>query len=66
MPILTLGRCAHVEIVDQAKALAALPSIDTARGGREAARATGTDDAAVSARSRRYAIRCPNSAGWPA
>jgi integrase len=47
-PILSLGRYAHVEIVDQTQALAALPSIDTARGGREAVRATGTDDEAVS------------------
>ena len=47
-PILTLGRYAHVEIIDQTKALAALPSIGTPDGGREAVRATGTDDEAVS------------------
>jgi len=43
-PILTLGRYAHVEVLDQTKALAALPPIDTPCGGREAVRATGTDD----------------------
>jgi hypothetical protein len=34
--------------LDRAKALAALPSIDTAPDGREAARATGTDGESVS------------------
>jgi len=47
-PTLTLGRYAHIEVLDRAKALAALPSIDTAPDGREAARATGTDGEPVS------------------
>ena len=44
-PILTLGRYAHVEVLDQTKALDALPSIELAPAHREAGRATGTDGA---------------------
>jgi integrase len=44
-PILTLGRYAHVEVLDQTKALDALPSIELVPAHREAGRATGTDGA---------------------
>jgi len=44
-PMLTLGRYAHVEVLDQTKALAALPSITTVPAQPEAVRATGTDKA---------------------
>jgi integrase len=44
-PMLTLGRYAHVEVLDQTKALDALPSIDVVPAHREAGRATGTDGA---------------------
>jgi len=47
-PMLTLGRYAHIEVLDQTKALAALPSIDAVSDGREAARATGTEGEPVS------------------
>jgi len=66
-PTLTLGRYAHVEILDQTKALAALPSIDPVPAQREAARATGTDGAAPPpddrppARSALSARQCPGS-----
>jgi len=66
-PTLTLGRYAHVEILDQTKALAALPSIDPVPAQRETARATGTDDAAPppddgpKPRSALSARRCPGS-----
>jgi integrase len=42
-PMLTLGRYAHVEVLDQTKALDALPSIELVPAHREARRATGTD-----------------------
>ena len=64
-PTLTLGRYAHIELVDQTKALDALPSIDSAPAESEAARATGTDGEPVSdedeppARSALSARRCP-------
>jgi len=41
-PTLTLGRYAHVQLVDQTRALDALPAIDSARRERESLRATGT------------------------
>ena len=44
-PTLTLGRYAHIQLVDQTRALDALPSIDTAAPEHEAAKATGTDNA---------------------
>jgi len=45
---LTLGRYAHIEFLDRAETLAALPSTDAAPEGIEAARATGTDGEPVS------------------
>jgi hypothetical protein len=44
-PMLTLGRYAHVQLLDQTWALDALPSIGTPSPQREVARATGTDRA---------------------
>ncbi|MCX5653814.1 MAG: tyrosine-type recombinase/integrase [Planctomycetota bacterium] len=41
-PMLTLGRYAHVQLVDQTRALDALPSIDATRANVEALAATGT------------------------
>ena len=45
-PTLTLGRYAHVKLVDQTRALDALPAISSVEAGQEAARATGTNGAA--------------------
>ncbi len=44
-PTLTLGRYAHVQLVDQTRALDALPAIDSSEQQRKTMRATGTDDA---------------------
>ncbi len=44
-PTLTLGRYAHVQPADQTRALDALPAIESTGAEREAAAATGTDDA---------------------
>jgi len=44
-PTLTLGRYAHVQLVDQTRALDALPSIEPTRADDAALAATGTDDA---------------------
>ena len=44
-PTLTLGRYAHVQLVDQMRALAALPAIEAPRANIAALAATGTDDA---------------------
>jgi hypothetical protein len=41
-PALTLGRYAHVQLVDQRRALDALPSIDAPRADVAALAATGT------------------------
>jgi len=41
-PTLTLGRYAHVQLVDQRRALDALPSIDAPRADVVALAATGT------------------------
>jgi len=46
-PTLTLGRYAHMGLLDQTKALDALPSIDQPVEEREVAKATGTYDAAA-------------------
>ena len=43
-PTLTLGRYAHLEILDQTKALDALPSIEKGVPELRTAKATGTDD----------------------
>jgi integrase len=43
-PTLTLGRYAHVQLVDQTRALDALPAIDSARKQDQSVRPTGTDD----------------------
>jgi len=48
-PLLTLGRYAHVEILDQTKALDALPDIEQTQPHQEAVKATGTDDASPAA-----------------
>ncbi len=48
-PTLTLGRYAHIGLVDQTKALDALPTIDDSAPARQTAVATGTDDAAPGA-----------------
>ena len=48
-PTLTLGRYAHVQLLDQTRALDALPSLNAPAMERQAARATGTDDAAPAA-----------------
>jgi integrase len=45
-PTLTLGRYAHVQLVDQTRALDALPAIGCTKPSPEAVRATGTEDAA--------------------
>jgi len=66
-PMLTLGRYAHIEVLDQTKALAALPSIDPVPAQREAALATGTDgpvpprDDGPNGRSAIAARRCPEA-----
>jgi len=69
-PMLTLGRYAHMEILDHTRALDALPSIEHRPAERETARATGTDDATASAhdapgqpsaRSAIAARRCPEA-----
>ena len=44
-PTLTLGRYAHMGVLDQTKALNALPAIEEEGPERQAVRATGTDDA---------------------
>ncbi len=44
-PTLTLGRYAHVQLLDQTQALDALPSIESGKSKHEGVRATGTDDA---------------------
>ncbi len=44
-PTLTLGRYAHMEVLDRTKALNALPAIEKEGPERQAARATGTEDA---------------------
>jgi len=54
-PTLTLGRYAHIGLVDETRALDALPSIKTADPKREAMRATGTDDAVADPKGRRPA-----------
>jgi integrase len=41
-PTLTLGRYAHVQLVDQTRALAALPAIEAPRANVAALAATGT------------------------
>jgi integrase len=41
-PTLTLGRYAHVQLVGQTRALAALPSIEATRANVAALSATGT------------------------
>jgi integrase/recombinase XerD len=41
----TLGRYAQVTLVDQTRALDALPSVGSVESSPEAVRATGTDDA---------------------
>jgi len=48
-PTLTLGRYAHVQLVDQTRALDALPAIAAPRANDAALAATGTDDAAPAA-----------------
>jgi len=66
-PMLTLGCYAHVEVLDQTKALAALPPINPAPTQREAALATGTDgpippqDDGPKGRSANAARRCPQA-----
>jgi integrase len=66
-PILTLGRYAHVEVLDQTKALDALPSIDLVPAHPEAGRATGTDgvvpppDDPPPARSALSSRQCPGT-----
>lgn len=45
-PTLTLGRYAHIQLVDRTRALDALPAIDSPAPDRQEARATGTYDAA--------------------
>lgn len=77
-PTLTLGRYAHVTLMDQRRALDALPTIEKAGEEREAAAATGPDDAvaagagrpafsALSARRRpgtpKAAITCQDETG---
>ena len=47
-PTLTLGRYAHVQLVDQTRALDALPAIKMTRPDRQTAKATGTDGVAAS------------------
>jgi len=44
-PTLTLGRYAHVQLVDQTRALDALPAVDSPESEQEAVRATGTEGA---------------------
>ena len=44
-PTLTLGRYAHIQLLDRTRALDALPSLDRPAVERDAARATGTDNA---------------------
>jgi len=44
-PTLTLGRYAHVQLVDQTRALDALPAIEAPRANVAALAATGTEDA---------------------
>jgi len=41
-PTLTLGRCAHVQLLDQTRALAALPAIEAPRANVAALAPTGT------------------------
>jgi hypothetical protein len=41
-PLLTLGRYAHVQLLDQTRALDALPAIQTTRANVAALAATGT------------------------
>jgi len=66
-PTLTLGRYAHVQLVDQTRALDALPSIGPTRTDGTALAATGTDDAVATAgsappaRSARAARRRPGT-----
>jgi len=66
-PTLTLGRYAHVQLLNRTRALDALPSLDRPAAERDAARATGTDNAtAVSdtppgARSALAARRTPGT-----
>jgi len=43
-PTLTLGRYAQVQLVDQTRALDALPAIGSVGREHEAVRATGTED----------------------
>ena len=50
-PTLTLGRYAHVQLVDQTRALDALPAIEATRANVAALAATGTDDAVATAGS---------------
>jgi len=54
-PTLTLGRYAHIGLVDETRALDALPPIKTADPKREAMRATGTDNAIADPKGRRAA-----------
>ena len=54
-PTLTLGRYAHIGLVDETRALDALPSIEMPDPKREAVRATGTDDAVADPKGRRPA-----------
>ncbi len=46
-PTLTLGRYAHVQLVDQPRAIDALPSIDSPCREGQYLQATGTEDAAT-------------------
>jgi len=63
-PTLTLGRYAHIELLDQKKVLDALPSLEHAPIRQDAARATSTEHAtaaqarsALSARQRPEALK---------
>ena len=66
-PTLTLGRYAHVQLLDRTRALDALPSLDKPGAERQAVRATGTDNvvagvnAEPQARSARAARRTPGT-----
>ena len=64
-PTLTLGRYAHVQLVDQTQALDALPCVEPQEREQKAARATGTDDAVPptppQARSAFSARSCPGT-----
>ncbi len=41
-PTLTLGRYAHIQLIDQTQALDALPAIEPSDAARHPGRATGT------------------------